>query len=325
MPQPTFEHIIPRLDGENHKGQHGKVSVIGGCQEFTGAPFYAAFSAMQAGADYGNIFCTASAATAIKSYAPELIVHPCMLESRELRSTWEDVGIDEDTFRKAAQQAMTGLSASIEKSSCLVIGPGLGKDPIMRHTCAQAIHAARAGGVPIVIDADALGIVADNPDLVRGYARAILTPNAPEFWRLAEALQIDHGKQQPHDAPDIVKQVAQALDGPVLVAKGRRDTVCWDGTLRYSSSVGCPRRCGGQGDILSGVLATTVSWAMAYSRRQKYDQASEEPLAIVESVLAAANVVRQAAQVAFEKRGRSTVARDIMDCLQGVVAERWHM
>ena len=68
----------------NHKGSHGKVSVIGGNKDFTGAPYFSAFSAMQAGADYGNVLCTGGAATAIKSYAPELIVIPCMLQEHDL-------------------------------------------------------------------------------------------------------------------------------------------------------------------------------------------------------------------------------------------------
>ena len=73
-----------RLTGVNHKGSHGKISVIGGNKDFTGAPYFSAFSAMQAGADYGNVLCTEGAATAIKSYAPELIVIPCMLQEQDI-------------------------------------------------------------------------------------------------------------------------------------------------------------------------------------------------------------------------------------------------
>jgi ATP-dependent NAD(P)H-hydrate dehydratase len=76
------------MSGTNHKGQHGKVSVIGGNVEFTGAPYYASYSAMLVGADYGNVFCTAGAAAPIKSYSPELIVHPCMLQISDLLEGW---------------------------------------------------------------------------------------------------------------------------------------------------------------------------------------------------------------------------------------------
>lgn len=69
--------------GSSHKGQHGKVSVIGGSAAYTGAPYFAAFSAMQVGADYGNVYCTKEAAQPIKSYSPELVVLPMMKEDHE--------------------------------------------------------------------------------------------------------------------------------------------------------------------------------------------------------------------------------------------------
>lgn len=70
-------------EGSSHKGQHGKVSVIGGSAAYTGAPYFAAYSAMQVGADYGNVYCTKEAAQAIKSYSPELVVFPVMQEQSE--------------------------------------------------------------------------------------------------------------------------------------------------------------------------------------------------------------------------------------------------
>lgn len=61
--------------------------------------------------------------------------------------------------------------------------------------------------------------------------------------------------------------VADALAGPLVVAKGAADTVCSAGCeARVVREEGAPRRCGGQGDLLSGLLGTTVSWAVAYSR-----------------------------------------------------------
>ena len=70
-------------EGSSHKGQHGKVSVIGGSAAYTGAPYFAAYSAMHEGADYGNVYCTKEAAQAIKSYSPELVVFPVMQEQSE--------------------------------------------------------------------------------------------------------------------------------------------------------------------------------------------------------------------------------------------------
>ena len=62
--------------------------------------------------------------------------------------------------------------------------------------------------------------------------------------------------------------MADALDGPVLIAKGAADTVAArNKKLRKTENKGSPRRCGGQGDILSGVSATAISWALMYAKQ----------------------------------------------------------
>lgn len=81
--------IIPNLSGHLHKGLSGKIGVVGGSFEYTGAPYYAAISALKVvsmcnlscntqGVDISHVFCTEGAATPIKSYSPELIVHPVL-------------------------------------------------------------------------------------------------------------------------------------------------------------------------------------------------------------------------------------------------------
>lgn len=77
--------ITPSLDPSKHKGQAGKVAVIGGCREYTGAPYFSAISALKIGADLSHIFCTKDAAPVIKGYSPELIVHPILEESYTIR------------------------------------------------------------------------------------------------------------------------------------------------------------------------------------------------------------------------------------------------
>ena len=62
--------LVPPLAGDRYKGQAGKVGVLGGCREYTGAPFFAAFAALRVGADLSHVFCTRSAAPVIKVRAP---------------------------------------------------------------------------------------------------------------------------------------------------------------------------------------------------------------------------------------------------------------
>jgi len=74
-----------------HKGQCGRIAILGGCEEYTGAPYFAATAALRGGADLAHIFCEKSAATAIKAYSPDIIVHPVFTDrcALALQSTLE--------------------------------------------------------------------------------------------------------------------------------------------------------------------------------------------------------------------------------------------
>lgn len=67
--------MLPKFDATHYKGQCGKVAVIGGQKDYTGAPFYVAISALRSGAELSHVFCTNEASIPIKCYSPDLIVH----------------------------------------------------------------------------------------------------------------------------------------------------------------------------------------------------------------------------------------------------------
>jgi len=82
--------LVPPLVATSYKGSSGKVGVVGGCFEYTGAPFYAALTALKLGADLSHVFCDEAAAVPIKSYSPELIVHGCLRGAPEVRTRIRD-------------------------------------------------------------------------------------------------------------------------------------------------------------------------------------------------------------------------------------------
>ena len=71
--------IFPHFNPNASKGENGRVAVIGGSFEFTGAPFYSAISSLRVGVDLSHIFCSKFSSAAIKSYSPEIIVHPLFI------------------------------------------------------------------------------------------------------------------------------------------------------------------------------------------------------------------------------------------------------
>ena len=167
-------------------------------------------------------------------------------------------GKDPDTD---PEQIASGIIEMLARLHVLVIGPGLGRDPLMQATVARVIRAAREKGVPVVLDADALQVVQKDPSLVKGYQGAILTPNVVEFQRLCDALKIN----PPDDKETArVEALAKALDGVTIVEKGGKDFISNGVNTLTDDLQGGKKRSGGQGDTLTGSIATFLGWRRAY-------------------------------------------------------------
>jgi len=126
----------------------------------------------------------------------------------------------------------------------------------MQDTCAQVIEEARKQKMPFVLDADALNLVQTKPELVQGYRECILTPNVVEFGRLCKAKGIQQS--------DGVEKLSQALGGVTIVQKGPQDIISNGDKTLVCDVPGGLKRSGGQGDTLTGTLATFMGWRKAY-------------------------------------------------------------
>ncbi|KAG8137556.1 hypothetical protein E2320_004785 [Naja naja] len=247
-------NVIPPLTAKKHKGQDGRIGIVGGCQEYTGAPYFAAISALKVGADLSHVFCTKDAATVIKSYSPELIVHP-VLDSPD---------------------AVREVESWLPRLHSVVIGPGLGRDDLLLEHAKGIIEKSKIKGIPIVIDADGLWLIAQQPSLIQGYPRAILTPNAMEFSRLYEAMLRD-----PVDNSDYhgcLLRLSQALGNLTIVQKGERDLISDGEKVLVCSHEGSSR--------------------------------SQNPFLV--AAFGACSLTRQCNNQAFQKFGRSMTASDMV-------------
>ncbi|KAJ8502576.1 hypothetical protein ONZ45_g11623 [Pleurotus djamor] len=302
VPRPIFEQIrqlIPPLNGKLHKGQSGRVGVLGGALDYTGAPFFAAISALRFGADLSHVICSPTAAGAIKSYSPDLIVHPILRED----STPDKVGSELDSL--------------LSRLHVLVIGPGLGRETYMQAYAKQALGLAKEKG--------------NDVSLVRGYRRAVVTPNVVEFKRLSEQVGID--PQTP--SGDRAALLSKYLGGVAVLQKGASDIIAVDTTGESASlelskiegndsekeqatavievdNEGGMKRCGGQGDILSGCVGTFLAWGKCYETGAYGDQtipASRFPLL---AAIGGSMVTRTASRRAYFKEGRGVVTQDML-------------
>lgn len=140
LPRASF---VPSLTSAKRKGHAGRVAVVGGCEEYTGAPFFAAISALRTGCDVAHVFCTESAAPVIRSFSPEIIAHPYVFETS--RAETAETGLDTPPAQKTFTRdgALDALSARerlrfddgvrktkrwLKNMDALVIGPGLGRE-----------------------------------------------------------------------------------------------------------------------------------------------------------------------------------------------------
>ncbi|KAL6293051.1 hypothetical protein ACE6H2_001193 [Prunus campanulata] len=88
----------------------------------------------------------------------------------------------------------------MERFDCLVIGPGLGRDPFLLDCVSKIIKLARQSNVPIVIDGDGLFLVTNSLDLISGYPLAVLTPNVNEYRRLVQkVLSCEVNDEEAHE------------------------------------------------------------------------------------------------------------------------------
>ncbi|KAH9951146.1 Ribokinase-like protein [Amylocystis lapponica] len=315
------KQLIPPLNGSLHKGQSGRVAVLGGALDYTGAPFFASISALRIGADLSHVICSPTAAGAIKSYSPDLIVHPILREDETTKSLHGP------------------LSSLLSRLHVLVIGPGLGREDYMQRFAKLALTIAKEQAMFIVLDADALWMVGQDLSLVRGYRRAVLTPNVVEFKRLSESVDIDP-KIPPEER---AAHVSRALGGVTVLEKGSADIICTNtgpadsDAARISKvpegesaeervSVDVPgglKRCGGQGDILSGTVGTVLAWGKCYEEGAFGDKSLPSSRIPLLAAVAGSMVTRTASRRAFEKYGRGVVTQDMLGEIGGSFAEHF--
>lgn len=269
--------LIPRPTFSSHKGQMGRVCVIGGSVQYTGATYYAAMSSLRAGADLVYILCSEGAVPILKSYSPEIIVLPHYLDKPE---------------------SVDSIMHWTSRMHSILIGPGLGRDPTVQNTVVKVVKRLvdSNSNIPIIIDADGLVLLRNNWDLFKNSKSQIyLTPNAREL----NVLFPGGFKHKQH-----CKEIA---DRTTVITKGTEDII-----TNEELSVSCLepnswRRCGGQGDILAGSLSTFAHYA---ELRRKTDPTIKWD---VVAAFAACSVVRKGNLLAYNVKRRSMLVTDILD------------
>lgn len=289
--------MVPPMLEKFHKGQLGRVAVIGGSEDYTGAPYFSAMASAKLGADMSHVICEPGAGAVIKTYSPNLMVHPYMRQQKNLGQN--------ESIDSVSEQVISML----DRLHVVVIGPGLGRDPAMQETCARVITEAKKRNISFVLDADGLYLAQTRPDLVQGYKECILTPNVVEFGRLAKSKDIDTSKE---DSTKLCEKLANAFGGVTIIQKGQVDYISNGKQTLVSDGEGGLKRSGGQGDTLTGSLATLLAYRKAYLDKiwdHDGDMGADETLAY--AAYGGSAVTRECSRLAFKEQGRSLQASDL--------------
>lgn len=237
--------LLPPRRRDGHKGDYGHVLIVGGSSGFSGAPALVALGALRSGAGLVSAAVPASIVNGpIAALAPEAMAHP--IPSHRGR-------LDRDRF-------LTWLY-SMRPFDVIAVGPGLGQS----EGTAGVVHALlEIEKRHIVLDADALNIIASSEDGLAAVARdvgggRILTPHPGEAARL---LRMDIADIQ-RDRLSAARRLAE-LSKSVIVLKGHRTIVYAEGSTPLVCEAGNPGMAtGGSGDVLTGVIAALWGQGMA--------------------------------------------------------------
>lgn len=219
-----LETVLPLRLRNTHKGSFGTVAIIGGAPGMTGAALLAGRAALKLGA--GKVLLGLFSDTpAVDPNQPELMLRP----------------------------APDLLAMPIP--DCLACGPGLGDSPAAQSVLATAIGTA----APLVLDADALNLLAAQPKLQKALlartASTLLTPHPAEAARLLER---QTGKIQ-SDRIAAARELAERFRASVVLKGSGSVCALHNGDWFINCSGNPGMATAGMGDVLTGMIAALIA------------------------------------------------------------------
>lgn len=226
------KELIPKRKVRSHKGDYGKLYVIAGSKNMTGAAYFTVKSAYEIGAG---------------------VVYACMPES---------VFPVMQVMVPEAVEVNTGdlnyFLNELENADCAVIGPGLGKGKNQTEMILSVLE--KLVDKPVLIDADGLNNIAGNLDILRSRKiPAVITPHPAEMMRLTGISVKDILENTVKTAVDFAKEY-----NTIVVLKDSATVIAspW-GEVFINTTGNSALSKGGSGDVLSGIIGGLISQNMS--------------------------------------------------------------
>ncbi|MCW4005603.1 MAG: NAD(P)H-hydrate dehydratase [Candidatus Bathyarchaeota archaeon] len=220
-----------------HKGDSGRLLVIGGSETFSGAPALASLAALRTGVDIVYTAVPQTTGHDVAALSPDLIT--LKLEGENLRV-----------------ENVVALKSYIAEANAVVLGPGAGQTDETKEFMKACIAEVEAAGKPLLLDADGLKAFAEFKRALK--VPLVLTPHAGEFAILT-------GKQLPPNVKERIAEVKRAAAelGAVVLLKGKTDVISDGVRVKMNFSGNPAMTVGGTGDVLSGVVGALLAQGVA--------------------------------------------------------------
>ena len=227
----TMKELMPKRKSESHKGDYGRIAVLGGSSGMAGSVYMASLAAMRTGAGMTFILAPKSISKILQIKANEQII--------------KEIACQNFYY---SPEIVKQILDNIDGKDALIIGPGMGKGENLNELISEIITST---DIDIIIDADGLNAISKDLSILKSKNNIILTPHMGEFSRLT-GIEIDKIKA---DEENIARKFAK--DNDVILVLKSNQTIVTDGANFYKNEIGNPGMAtAGVGDVLTGVIVS---------------------------------------------------------------------
>jgi len=232
--------MFPRRRLDSHKGQNGRVLVIGGSVDYFGAPLLAALGVLGSGADLVYLLVPECNFEISRSFYPDFIVRKYI--GNYINSRTLDVALE-----------------MAKKVDSILVGPGVSEDPESLRVITRIIQKTTC---PIILDAEAIPAIGQLglPALTENNTqpRITITPNMAEMDEITEGVLPD----DPDEEIRLVEDFAKKWDVTILLKKPASIIASPNLPTRINPTGNAGMTVGGSGDVLAGIVASLIAQGM---------------------------------------------------------------
>ena len=302
----NIQSILPAIPSDANKYSRGSLLILAGSQRYFGAGVLATLAAEKTGTGYVSLATPADAAVAAKHH---LLCSPVIAVP--------DVPEGKSRTDSMSAASLPGILKELRKIDAICCGPGLTVNEDTTAFVHEVLDYAAKSNIPLLLDADALNIVAAQPEFLDnrcGHAgkdavslvsecaqnELILTPHTGELARLAAK------KKNLNSVPEVMDTANMLAHkwNATIVAKG--STTCiTNGEQQIKSSKATPALAkAGTGDVLAGIIGSLLA----------------QGVSVTDAAILGVHIHSMAGNLAEQKQGRRSVtALDVIDAIPAVL------